>query len=74
MVKTIETLTNNQGADGVLITASAQTDLIISESAQMCRKRGRVVLNGVIGLNINRSDFYDKEFLFRFHVVMGQEI
>lgn len=65
IVKTVETLTKNQGADGVLITASAQTDSIISESAQMCRKRGRVVLVGVIGLNINRSDFYDKEISFQ---------
>lgn len=65
VVKTIGTLTKNQGADGVLITASAKTDLIISESAQMCRKRGRVVLVGVIGLNLNRSDFYDKEISFQ---------
>jgi len=65
VVKSIETLTNNHGADGVLITASAKTDSIISESAQMCRKRGRVVLVGVIGLNINRSDFYDKEISFQ---------
>lgn len=65
VVKTVETLTNNHGADGVLITASAQTDSIISDSAQMCRKRGRVVLVGVIGLNINRSDFYDKEISFQ---------
>ena len=72
VVKTIETLTNNQGADGVLITASAQTDLIISESAQMCRKRGRVVLVGVIGLNINRSDFYDKEISFQVSCSYGK--
>ena len=65
VVKTVETLTNNHGADGVLITASAKTDSIISESAQMCRKRGRVVLVGVVGLNINRSDFYDKEISFQ---------
>jgi predicted dehydrogenase/threonine dehydrogenase-like Zn-dependent dehydrogenase len=65
VVKTVEILTNNQGADGVLITASAQTDSIISDAAQMCRKRGRVVLVGVIGLNLNRSDFYDKEISFQ---------
>ena len=65
VVKTVEILTNHNGADGVLITASAKTDSIISESAQMCRKRGRVVLVGVIGLNINRSDFYDKEISFQ---------
>ena len=65
VVKAVETLTNNHGVDGVLITASAKTDSIISESAQMCRKRGRVVLVGVIGLNIDRSDFYDKEISFQ---------
>ena len=65
VVKAIESFTNGQGVDAVLITASAQTDSIISESAQMCRKRGRVVLVGVVGLNINRSDFYDKEISFQ---------
>lgn len=65
VVKSVEFLTKNNGADGVLITASAKTDSIISESAQLCRKRGRVVLVGVIGLNINRSDFYDKEISFQ---------
>jgi predicted dehydrogenase len=31
----------------------------------MCRKRGRVVLIGVIGLNISRADFYEKEISFQ---------
>jgi predicted dehydrogenase/threonine dehydrogenase-like Zn-dependent dehydrogenase len=57
--------TNGVGCDGVIITASANTDAIIANSAQMCRKRGRVVLVGVIGLNIARSDFYEKEISFQ---------
>ena len=31
----------------------------------MCRKRGRIILVGVIGLDINRSDFYEKEITFQ---------
>jgi hypothetical protein len=31
----------------------------------MSRKRGRIVLVGVIGLNIKRSDFYEKELTFQ---------
>ncbi len=31
----------------------------------MCRKRGRVVLVGVTGLQLNRSDFYEKELSFQ---------
>lgn len=64
-VKFIESITNGVGADGVIITASAKSDEIISNSANMCRKRGRVVLIGVIGLNIKRADFYEKEISFQ---------
>ena len=55
----------NIGADAVLITASAKTNDIISQAAQMSRKRGRIVLVGVIGLDISRADFYEKELSFQ---------
>lgn len=57
--------TGGAGADGVIITASAKTDELIHQAAQCCRKRGRVVLVGVVGLNIRRSDFYEKEISFQ---------
>ena len=53
------------GADGVLITASAKTDEIISQAARMSRKRGRIVLVGVVGLNLRRAEFYEKELSFQ---------
>jgi predicted dehydrogenase/threonine dehydrogenase-like Zn-dependent dehydrogenase len=57
--------TGGIGADGVIITASAKTHEIISQAAQMSRKKGRIVLVGVVGLHINRSDFYEKELSFQ---------
>jgi len=57
--------TNGRGVDGVLITAAAETDEIVHLSAQACRKRGRIVLVGVVGLNLRRADFYDKELSFQ---------
>ena len=57
--------TLNVGCDAVIITASNKDNEIISQSANMCRKRGRIVLVGVIGLNIKRSDFYEKELSFQ---------
>jgi predicted dehydrogenase len=57
--------TNGIGADGVIITASTQSDSVISQAAQMSRKRGRIILVGVIGLDIKRSDFYEKELSFQ---------
>jgi predicted dehydrogenase/threonine dehydrogenase-like Zn-dependent dehydrogenase len=57
--------TYDNGADAVLITASAKDDSILKDAAQMSRKRGRIVLIGVIDLNMNRADFYDKELTFQ---------
>ncbi len=57
--------TNGVGVDGVVITASTQSDQVIAQAAQMCRKRGRIILVGVIGLDIKRSDFYEKELSFQ---------
>jgi predicted dehydrogenase/threonine dehydrogenase-like Zn-dependent dehydrogenase len=64
-VKFVLESTNNIGADGVIITASAKTNQIISQAAQMSRKRGRIILVGVIGLNISRAEFYEKELSFQ---------
>ena len=64
-VLAVNEMTDGRGADAVLITASAKTDAIISQAAGMCRQRGRVVLVGVIGLNIDRGDFYEKEISFQ---------
>ena len=64
-VKIVEDCTNGIGADGVIITASNKTNDIISNSAKMSRKRGRIILIGVIGLDISRADFYEKELSFQ---------
>lgn len=53
------------GADAVIITASNKSNDIISQSAKMSRKRGRIILVGVIGLDISRADFYQKELTFQ---------
>ena len=64
-VNIVEDLTDNVGADSVIITASSKSNDIISASAQMSRKRGRIVLVGVTGLDISRDDFYKKELTFQ---------
>ncbi len=54
-----------RGVDGVLVTASTSSDEPIRQAAKMCRKRGRIVLVGVTGLNLSRADFYEKELSFQ---------
>lgn len=64
-VMRVHELTNNIGCDGAIITASAPTNEIIKQAANMSRKRGRIILVGVIGLDIQRADFYEKELTFQ---------
>ncbi len=64
-VKFVEQETKGVGADGVIITASTKTEEIISQAARMSRKRGRIILVGVIGLNLSRAEFYEKELSFQ---------
>lgn len=58
-------LSRGIGVDGVIITASTKSSDPVSQAAQMCRKRGRIVLVGVTGLELNRADFYEKELSFQ---------
>lgn len=54
-----------RGTDGVIITASTKSNDPVTQAAHMCRKRGRIILVGVTGLELNRADFYEKELLFQ---------
>ena len=64
-VKVAMSITTGIGVDGVLITASSKSNEIVHQAASMCRKRGRIVLVGVVGLEIRRDDFYEKELTFQ---------
>lgn len=54
-----------RGVDGVIITASTKSNEPMHQAATMCRKRGRIVLVGVVGLELQRSDFFEKEISFQ---------
>ena len=64
-VRAAEQWSQGAGVDAVLITASTKSDELIHQTATMCRKRGRIVLVGVVGLNLQRADFYEKELSFQ---------
>ena len=63
-VDQVARLTDGVGADGVIITAASPSDAIVSTAFRMCRKKGRVVLVGDVGLNLDRGDFYRNELDF----------
>ena len=60
-----------RGVDGVLVTAATQSDEVMHQAAEMCRKRGRIVLVGVVGLKLRRDDFFKKELTFQVSASYG---
>lgn len=63
-VVAVRNWTGGYGADAVLFTAATHSDEPLSQSFKMCRKKGKVVLLGVSGMNINRADMYKDEIDF----------
>ncbi|MBM2829567.1 MAG: oxidoreductase [Gammaproteobacteria bacterium] len=64
IVEQVMKATAGLGADGVIVTAATPSDSVISTAFKMCRRKGRVVLVGDVGLKLNRADFYAKELDF----------
>lgn len=60
-------LNQNEGnhVDSTLITASTKSSSPIELAAKLSRKRGKIILVGVSGLNFKRELFYKKELSFQ---------
>jgi predicted dehydrogenase/threonine dehydrogenase-like Zn-dependent dehydrogenase len=61
VVENARKFSGGHGVDAVIIAASTKSHNVVSQAARMCRKRGRIILVGVTGLNLSRDDFYEKE-------------
>lgn len=70
-VKAAELFSRGRGVDAVLITAATQSSEPMHQAALMCRKRGRIVLVGVTGLELSRDDFFKKELTFQVSASYG---
>ncbi|RWP42736.1 MAG: dehydrogenase [Mesorhizobium sp.] len=64
-VAAAQEFSRGRGIDAVIITASTKSSEPVHEAALMSRKRGRIVLVGVTGLELSRADFYEKELTFQ---------
>ena len=53
------------GVDGAVICATSSSSEPLQLASEICRRRGRVVLVGVTGMELNRSTFYEKELTFQ---------
>jgi predicted dehydrogenase len=70
-VKAAELYSRNRGVDAVIVTAATKSSEPMHQAALMCRKRGRIVLVGVTGLELSRDDFFKKELTFQVSASYG---
>lgn len=70
-VKAAELFSRGRGVDAVIVTAATKSSEPMHQAALMCRKRGRIVLVGVTGLELSRDDFFKKELTFQVSASYG---
>lgn len=63
--------TDSEGADGVLICAATDSPGPLRDAARACRRKGRVVLLGVVGSEFDRTEFFRKELTFQVSASYG---
>ena len=57
----IQRLTDGYGADAVIVTAATKDSRVVNDAIRACRRKGRVVIVGDVGLDIDRSEIYARE-------------
>lgn len=62
--KIIKEITGERGVDGVLIAAATNSDEILNQCFNITRRKGRVILLGVVGCTFDREAMYQKELDF----------
>jgi predicted dehydrogenase/threonine dehydrogenase-like Zn-dependent dehydrogenase len=63
-VERVQRLIGGFGADAVIVTAATSSHELIGQAMRSCRKKGRVVVVGDVGLNLDRADMYAQEIDF----------
>ncbi len=62
----IRDLTRGRGVDAVLLTAATPSSEPVTRATEITRDRGRIVVVGDVGLELDRRPFYEHEFELRF--------
>lgn len=70
-IKVAERYSRGRGVDAVIVTAATKSSEPMHQAALMCRKRGRIILVGVVGLDLARDDFFKKELTFQVSASYG---
>lgn len=59
------------GADAVILAASTPSNELMVTAARLARMRGRLVVVGTVGMDLERAPFYSRELDIRFSMSYG---
>ena len=62
---------DGRGVDAVIITAATSSNQPLEDAAEICRPKGKVVVVGMVGMNVPRDPFYKKELDLRLSMSYG---
>ncbi|HEC91701.1 MAG TPA: zinc-binding alcohol dehydrogenase, partial [Candidatus Atribacteria bacterium] len=60
-INLVREVTKGNGADAVIIFAATKSNQPLDLASEISRERARIVAGGLIGLNVPRKEFYEKE-------------
>jgi predicted dehydrogenase len=63
--------TGGLGADAVIVAASSKSSEPINQAAEISRVKGRIVVVGLVGMNIDREPFYKRELELKLSMSYG---
>ena len=69
--KAVGDFTQGMGADAVIITAAAHDSRLVTLAGEISRQKGRVVVVGLVGIDIPRDIYYRKELDLRLSMSYG---
>lgn len=71
LTKTVAEWTAGYGADAVVICAASKSSAVANQAIDVCRQKGRVVVVGAVGMQLQREAMYLKEVDFRISCSYG---
>lgn len=71
LIEAAAEFTNGYGVDSVIITASTSSNQPIIDGGEIARHRARVVVVGMVAMNVPRNQYYKKELDLRLSMAYG---
>jgi predicted dehydrogenase len=71
IIQTALQFSSGYGVDGIIITASTDSDQPVIDAGEIARHKGRVVVVGMVGMDIPRNLYYKKELELKLSMAYG---